>query len=71
VAGKVPEQDVLKAQALGARGFLAAPLDTDLMLRAVRRLVRTAEEAPRLLAVSGGAPGLMPSAHHLQVRLAG
>lgn len=39
VAGKVPEQDVLRAQALGARGFLAAPLDTELMLRAVRRLV--------------------------------
>ncbi len=51
VAGKVPEQDVLRAQALGARGFLEAPLDTDLMLRAVRRLVRSAEEAPRLLAV--------------------
>jgi type IV pilus assembly protein PilB len=49
VAGKVPEQDVVRAQALGARGFLAAPLDTDLMLRAVKRLVR-AGEAPRLLA---------------------
>jgi type IV pilus assembly protein PilB len=71
VAGKEPEQDVLTAQALGARGFLAAPLDTDLLLRAVRRLVRTAEEAPRLLAASQGAPGLLPSAHHGQVRLAG
>ncbi len=39
VAGKVPERDVERAQALGARGFLAAPLDPDLMLRAVRRLV--------------------------------
>ena len=38
VAGKVPEHDVVRAQALGARGFLAAPLDTELMLRAVRRL---------------------------------
>ncbi|MGZ3459728.1 MAG: GspE/PulE/PilB domain-containing protein [Archangium sp.] len=47
VAGKVPELDVLRAQALGARGFLAAPLDTDLMLRAVRRLLRAAGEAPR------------------------
>ncbi len=71
VAGKEPERDVLTAQALGARGFLAAPLDTDLMLRAVRRLMRTAEEAPRLLAASQGAPGHLPSAHHGQVRLAG
>jgi type IV pilus assembly protein PilB len=50
-AGKVPEQDVERARALGARGFLAAPLDTDLMLRAVRRLLRAAGEAPRLRAV--------------------
>jgi type IV pilus assembly protein PilB len=48
VAGKVPEVDVTRAHALGARGFLAAPLDTDLLLRAVRRLLRTAGEAPRL-----------------------
>jgi type IV pilus assembly protein PilB len=46
-AGKVPERDVERAHALGARGFLAAPLDTDLMLRAVRRLLRTVGEAPR------------------------
>ena len=51
VAGKVPEVDVTRAHALGARGFLAAPLDTDLLLRAVRRLLRTAGEAPRLHAV--------------------
>jgi len=51
VAGKVPEVDVTRAHALGARGFLAAPLDTDLMLRAVRRLLRTTGEAPRLHAV--------------------
>ncbi len=50
-AGKVPEQDVERARALGARGFLAAPLDTDLMLRAVRRLLRAAGQAPRLRAV--------------------
>jgi type IV pilus assembly protein PilB len=48
VAGKVPELDVERAQALGARGFLAAPLDTDLMLRAVRRLLRAAGERPRV-----------------------
>jgi type II secretion system (T2SS) protein E len=52
VAGKVPELDVVRAQALGARGFLTAPLDTDLMLRAVKRLMRSAaEESPRLRAV--------------------
>ncbi|QRK11143.1 general secretion pathway protein GspE [Archangium violaceum] len=50
VAGKVPELDVGRAQALGARGFLAAPLDTDLMLRAVKRLVRSAGEVPQLRA---------------------
>ena len=38
-AGKVPERDVGRAQALGARGFLVAPLDPELTLRAVRRLV--------------------------------
>ncbi|HEX5748041.1 MAG TPA: hypothetical protein VFZ09_17500 [Archangium sp.] len=48
VAGKVPELDVERARALGARGFLAAPLDTDLMLRAVRRLLRAAGERPRV-----------------------
>ncbi|MCE9668434.1 general secretion pathway protein GspE [Myxococcus stipitatus] len=38
VAGKAPELDLPRAQAVGARGFLAAPVDPDLMLRAVRRL---------------------------------
>ncbi|HYO56425.1 hypothetical protein [Archangium sp.] len=71
VAGKVPEQDVVRAQALGARGFLAAPLDTDLMLRAVRRLVRAAAEAPRLLAAGRGASGVTLSAHQLQEALGG
>jgi type IV pilus assembly protein PilB len=60
VAGKVPEQDVERAQALGARGFLAAPLDTDLMLRAVRRLLRAAGEAPRLRALGRRRLGQLP-----------
>jgi type IV pilus assembly protein PilB len=49
VAGKAPEVDLARAQALGAKGFLAAPLDADLLLRAVRRLRKAAEEdaAPR------------------------
>ncbi|WP_395856123.1 hypothetical protein [Cystobacter fuscus] len=47
VAGKEPERDVMRAQALGARGFLAAPLDTDLLLRAVSRLVKAAEAPSR------------------------
>jgi|GEM_PF-517471 len=42
VAGKMPEQDLPRAQAVGARGFLAAPVDPDLLLRAVRRLARPA-----------------------------
>jgi type IV pilus assembly protein PilB len=44
VAGKAPEVDLARAQALGAKGFLAAPLDADLLLRAVRRLRKAAEE---------------------------
>ncbi|WPB77243.1 hypothetical protein KYC5002_50730 [Archangium violaceum] len=61
VAGKVPELDVVRAQTLGAKGFLAAPLDTDLMLRAVRRLLRAAGERPRVPAarlLKGEAPRL-------------
>ncbi|HEX8819927.1 MAG TPA: hypothetical protein VF794_08395 [Archangium sp.] len=65
VAGKVPEVDVVRAHALGAKGFLAAPLDTDLMLRAVRRLLRTAGEAPRLHGV--GARGHL-APHGFSVR---
>jgi type IV pilus assembly protein PilB len=38
VACKVPETDLPRAQAVGARGFLAAPVDPELLLRAVRRL---------------------------------
>ena len=37
VAGKVPEDDLPRAQLLGALGFIAAPVDTGLLLRAVRR----------------------------------
>ena len=45
VAGKNPERDLPRAQAVHARGFLAAPVDPDLLLRAVRRLSRAADEA--------------------------
>lgn len=37
VAGKVPENDLPRAQLLGARGFITAPVDTALLLRAVKR----------------------------------
>jgi type IV pilus assembly protein PilB len=43
VAGKEPEVELMRAQAVGARGFVAAPVDPDLMLRAVRRLLRSGE----------------------------
>ncbi|MFY0562328.1 hypothetical protein ACN28E_00685 [Archangium lansingense] len=68
VAGKVPELDVVRAQALGARGFLAAPLDTDLMLRAVRRLLRTAGESSPLLTT---AKRLRAAGETPQLRVAG
>ncbi|NBD12827.1 MULTISPECIES: general secretion pathway protein GspE [Corallococcus] len=45
VAGKTPERDLHRAQAVHARGFVAAPVDPDLLLRAVRRLSRASEEA--------------------------
>ncbi|NTX63355.1 general secretion pathway protein GspE [Myxococcus sp. CA051A] len=45
VAGKTPEVDLPRAQAVGARGFLAAPVDPDLLLRAVRRMVHPAGDA--------------------------
>lgn len=44
VAGKAPELDLPRAQAVGARGFLAAPVDPDLLLRAVRRLARPTDD---------------------------
>jgi type IV pilus assembly protein PilB len=43
VAGKEPELELMRAQSVGAKGFLAAPVDPDLLLRAVRRLLREAE----------------------------
>ncbi|MDY7231243.1 hypothetical protein [Hyalangium rubrum] len=43
VAGKAPEQELTRAQRVGARGFLAAPVDPELLLRAVRRLLRPSE----------------------------
>jgi type IV pilus assembly protein PilB len=44
VAGKDPENELKRAQAVGALGFLAAPVDPELMLRAVRRLLRLGSE---------------------------
>lgn len=40
VAGKTPEHELRRSQAVGALGFLAAPVDPELLLRAVRRLLR-------------------------------
>jgi type IV pilus assembly protein PilB len=40
VAGHAPEQEFKRAQAVGALGFLEAPVDPELLLRAVRRLLR-------------------------------
>ncbi|WP_404367118.1 hypothetical protein ACIHQR_00535 [Corallococcus coralloides] len=45
VAGKAPERDLPRAQAVHARGFVAAPVDPDLLLRSVRRLARASGEA--------------------------
>jgi type IV pilus assembly protein PilB len=45
VAGKAPERDLARAQAVHARGFVAAPVDPDLLVRAVRRLARASDEA--------------------------
>ncbi|RKH31751.1 general secretion pathway protein GspE [Corallococcus praedator] len=45
VAGKAPERDLPRAQAVHARGFVAAPVDPELLLRAVRRLSRGSDEA--------------------------
>jgi len=40
VAGKAPEEELKRSQAVGALGFLAAPVDPELLVRAVRRLLR-------------------------------
>jgi type IV pilus assembly protein PilB len=40
VAGHAPEQELKRAQAVGALGFIAAPVDPELLLRSVRRLLR-------------------------------
>jgi type IV pilus assembly protein PilB len=45
VAGKSPEQELKRAQAVGALGILEAPVDQGLLLRAVRRLLRLANES--------------------------
>jgi type IV pilus assembly protein PilB len=46
VASKSPDLDIDRAAALGARGFLAAPVDPDLLVRAVRRLLRPEQALP-------------------------
>lgn len=43
-AGKVPETDLPRAQRLGAKGFVTAPIDTDLLLRAIKRCRKLADE---------------------------
>jgi len=45
VAGKAPEQELKRSQAVGALGFLAAPVDPELLVRAVRRLLRLGTES--------------------------
>jgi hypothetical protein len=44
VLGHDPAVDIERARRLGARAFLASPLDSGLLLRAVRKLLRQAEE---------------------------
>lgn len=45
VAGKAPEQELKRSQAVGALGFLAAPVDPELLVRAVRRLLRLGNQS--------------------------
>lgn len=52
-AGKTPEFDLPRAYALGAKSFIVAPVDPQLLLRAVRRC--TAEETPVGLEAHGAA----------------
>ena len=42
VAVKSPEGDLVRAQSLGAKGYVATPVDKDLLLRAIRRCRRAA-----------------------------
>jgi type IV pilus assembly protein PilB len=42
-AGKVPETDLPRAQRLGAKGFVTAPIDTDLLIRSIRRCRKLAD----------------------------
>ncbi len=44
VAGKAPELEFKRSQAVGALGFLEAPVDPELLVRAVRRLLRLGSE---------------------------
>lgn len=50
VAGKAPEQELRRSQAVGALGFLAAPVDPELLVRAVRRLLRLGSDVFSLVA---------------------
>jgi type IV pilus assembly protein PilB len=45
VLGHAPETEVERARRIGARGFLAAPIDTGLLVRAVRRCRQPAPAA--------------------------
>lgn len=45
VAGKAPAEELVRAQAVGARGFLEAPIDPELLLRSVQRMLRLANES--------------------------
>ena len=45
-AGKEPDTDLARAHRLGARSFLLAPLDFELLLRAIRRCEETTPAAP-------------------------
>lgn len=50
VAGKVPEEELKRSQAVGALGFLAAPVDPELLVRAVRRLLQLGSDVFSLVA---------------------
>ncbi|KFE68559.1 hypothetical protein [Hyalangium minutum] len=50
VAGKAPEEELKRSQAVGALGFLAAPVDPELLVRAVRRLLQLGSDVFSLVA---------------------